>query len=497
MNLENKAASEQPPARPSLMRNWISLTGLVIVIGSFFSFFLLFVLDLFAHFSNPYVSILKWMIAPGFLTFGLFLTALGIFHERRRRSRQAVWVGVAPMQIDLSRPRDRRIMAAFLSGTVVFLMVAAIGSYNTFQFTESVQFCGETCHGVMKPELTTHDHGPHARVACAACHVGSGATWFVRSKLSGSYQVYSVLFNKYPRPIPTPIKNLRPARETCEECHWPQKFYGNLDRTFAYFQGDATNTPWSIRLSVKIGGSDPTHGPVGGIHWHMVVGNSVEYIATDAERQKIPWVRITDQQGVVTVYHDPKFTNDISQFEIRKMDCMDCHNRPSHRYVAPDNAVNLAMELGQIDRTLPWVKTNAVWALTRKYQNENEATNGIATFMAEHYPNEPRVKPAISALQQIYRDNFFPEMKAQWNVYPDNIGHMIWPGCFRCHDGRHKTDDGKRSIKANDCNACHTILAQGSGAELQKLTPGGQKFIHPAGDLDENPSCIDCHNGGP
>ena len=497
MNLENKAPSERPPGPPSLMRNWMSLWGFVIVIGSFFSFFLLIVLDVLAHFSNPYVSILQWMVAPGFLIFGLFLMALGIFRERHRRARQPAWVGVAPIQIDLSRPRDRRIMAAFLSGTVVFLLATAVGSYNTFQFTESVQFCGETCHGVMKPELTTHDHGPHARVACAACHVGEGATWFVRSKLSGSYQVYSVLFNKYSRPIPTPIKNLRPARETCEECHWPQKFSGNKDRTFVYYQGDATNTPWSIRLSVKIGGADPTHGPVGGIHWHMVVGNQVEYIATDAARQKIPWVRITDPQGVVTVYHDPKFTNDISHCEIRKMDCIDCHNRPSHRYVAPDNAVNLAMELGQIDRTLPWIKTNAVWALTRKYQTEGEATNAIATFLAGHYPDEPRIKPAIATLQQIYRDNFFPEMKAQWSVYPDDIGHMIWPGCFRCHDGKHKTDDGKRSIKANDCNSCHTILAQGNGADLQKLTPGGQKFIHPGGDLDENPSCVDCHNGGP
>jgi hypothetical protein len=248
-------------------------------------------------------------------------------------------------------------------------------------------------------------------------------------------------------------------------------------------------------MSVKIGGSDPRRGPVGGIHWHMVVGNSVEYIATDAARQKIPWVRITDSEGIVTVYRAPKFTNDISQFEIRKMDCMDCHNRPSHRYMPPDRAVNLALELGQIDRTLPWIKTNAVYALTRKYSTEHEATNGIATFLAERYSDEARVRPAIAAVQEIYRDNFFPEMKANWSVYPDNIGHMIWPGCFRCHDGNHKTEDGKHVIKANDCNSCHTILAQGSGAELEQLTPGGQKFKHPGGDYDL--TCADCHTGGP
>jgi len=488
MNTENAG---QPPHRPSLLQNWMSLTGLVVVIGGLFSFFLLFMLDAVAHFSNPYISILTWMVTPAFLVFGFILTLIGMLRERRRRAKTTSWISV--VQIDLSRPRDRRILVTFVVGSLLFIMLSAVGSYNTFQFTESVQFCGQTCHGVMKPELTTHDHGPHARVACVACHVGPGVNWFVRSKLSGSYQVYAVAFNKYPRPIPTPIKNLRPARETCEQCHWPQKFSGNLDRTFTYFQGDASNSVYAIRLSIKIGGADPSRGPVGGIHWHMVVGNRVEYIATDAARQKIPWVRITDQQGVVTVYRTPKFTNDISQYEIRTMDCMDCHNRPSHRYVSPDKAVNLAMELGQIDRTLPWIKTNAVYALTRKYETDDQARDGIATALAERYPNDPRIRDIIPVVQRIYADNFFPEMKADWSVYPDNIGHMIWPGCFRCHDGTHKAADG-RTIKANDCNACHTILAQGSGAELQRLTPGGQPFIHTGGDYDL--SCSDCHTGG-
>ena len=488
MNTENTG---KPPYRASLLQNWISLTGLVVVTGSVFSFFMLLMLDAVAHFSNPYISILTWMVAPGFLISGMVLTLIGALRARHRRVGSASMVSA--VQIDLSRPRDRRIMGAFIAGAIFFLFLSAVGSYNTFQFSESVQFCGETCHGVMKPELATHDRGPHARVACAACHVGPGVNWFVRSKLSGTYQVYSVLFNKYPRPIPTPIKNLRPARETCEECHWPQKFSGNLDRTFNYFQGNESNSPYSIRLSIKIGGNDPSRGPVGGIHWHMMVGNEVEYIATDAARQKIPWVRITDSQGVVTVYRTSKFTNDISQLEIRKMDCMDCHNRPSHRFVPPDRAVNLAMELGQIDRTLPWIKTNAVYVLTRSFKTDEEARDGIATLLTQRYPDDPRVRQVIPAVQQIYRDNFFPEMKANWSVYPDNIGHMIWPGCFRCHDGNHKTDEGK-TIKANDCNACHTILAQGSGADLQQMTPGGQPFKHIGGDYDL--SCSDCHNGG-
>ena len=263
----NTEITGKPPYRPSLLRNWMSLTGLVVVIGSLFSFFLLFMLDAVAHFSNPYLGILTYIVAPGFLISGLLLTVVGMLRERHKRGGA---VGLLPIvQVDLSRPRDRRRMAAFLAGSVFFLLLSAVGTYNTYNFTESVHFCGETCHTVMKPELVTFEHGPHARVACAECHVGKGATWFVRSKLSGTYQLYATAFNKYPRPIPTPIRNLRPAQETCEECHWPQKFFGNLDRTFTYFQSDETNSPYSIRLSSKWAAAIPTHGPVGGIHWHM------------------------------------------------------------------------------------------------------------------------------------------------------------------------------------------------------------------------------------
>jgi nitrate/TMAO reductase-like tetraheme cytochrome c subunit len=488
----SKTPNQNSGNRPSSFRNWISLIGTVIGIGALFSFLLLFVLDAIAKFSNPYVSILTYIIVPQFLIGGIVLAFFGAWRERRRRAHGG---GPTSLRIDLNQPRDRRNMIAFVSGSIVFLLLSAIGSYNAFNFTESVTFCGETCHKVMKPELTTHDHGPHARVACVECHVGKGVSWFVKSKISGSYQMYSVAFNKYPRPIGTPIKNLRPARDTCEECHWPQSFVGNLDRTFNYFQSDASNSPYSIRLLLKIGGSDPRRGPVGGIHWHNLPGNKVEYIATDEARQVIPWVRVTDASGHVTVFKTARFTNDVSKMDLRTMDCMDCHNRPSHRYLSPEKAVNQAMALNRIDPAMPWIKTNAMFVLTRPYQTDEEASNSIAQLLSVRYPNDARVKDAIATVQQIYADNFFPEMKASWASYPDNVGHMIWPGCFRCHDGQHKTDDRKITIKANDCNTCHTILAQGAGAELDQLAPAGQQFKHPGGDYDG--SCTDCHNGGP
>ena len=491
-------SSESPavaptPRRSSVFRNWLSLTGLVVVVGSLFSFFLLLLLDALAHFANPYVGILTFLVAPTFLVMGLFLALLGAFLRHRQILKTSG--PLPPLRIDLSRPRDRRMLGFFLAGSVLFLLVSALGSYQTYHFTESVQFCGQACHGVMKPEYVTYLHSPHARVACAECHIGKGANWYVRSKLSGTYQVYATMADKYPRPIPTPVKNLRPAQETCEECHWPQKFVGNLEHTFYSFLSDETNTPFTVRMLLNVGGGDATHGPVGGIHWHMNVGNKIEYVASDEARQKIPYVRVTElSQGVVTEFRSPRFTNTVDEASLRRMDCMDCHNRPAHRYQTPNSAVSLAMALGRIDRGLPSVKSNAVYVLTQSYTNQTQALQNIATTLSQRYPNDPRIHSAIDAVQQIYKNNFFPEMKASWKTYPDNIGHKDWPGCFRCHDGLHKTANGKGSIKANDCNACHTILAQGSGAELDQLTPKGQKFKHPGDEVEGG--CNDCHTGG-
>lgn len=488
---------ETNPAPPSLLKNWLSMAGLVIVLGSLFSALLLFLLDTMGKSSNPYVGILTYFVAPGFLFLGLFLTVIGAWHQRRKMRAD---VRVLPrFVVDLSRPRDRRMMGIFLAGSVLFLLISAIGSYHTYHFTESVTFCGEACHTVMEPELVAYHDSPHARVSCVECHIGPGATWFVKSKLSGAYQVYATAFDKFPRPVPTPIKNLRPAQETCEQCHWPSKFSGNLDRTYAYFLADETNTPYTVRMLMKVGGGDPSRGPTGGIHWHMNIANKVQYAATDDQRQKIPWVRVTGPDGKVTEYRTRNFTNSIDEASVRTMDCIDCHNRPAHKFQAPNTAVNLALHLGHIDRSLPFVKSNAVALLTQTYTNKTQALAAIesgltAYYTPEKFPVREPVRTTIASVQEIYKSNFFPEMKASWEAYPDNIGHKDWLGCFRCHDGEHKTADGSKAIDGSDCNSCHTILAQGSGAELDQLTPAGQKFKHPADEVDG--ACNDCHTGG-
>ncbi len=486
--------NQTPRRRISVFRNWISLSGLIVASGSLFAFVLLFVLDVISPVGNPYLGVLAYLIAPGFLVIGLSLIGIGLLIERRQLKKQGPGSVVPLLIADLSRLKDRRNLVLVLSAALIFMLVTAVGSYRSYHFTESVEFCGQACHTVMEPEYTTYLHSPHARVACAQCHVGAGAEYYLKAKINGMHQVYALATHTYQTPIPTPIKNLRPAQETCEQCHWPKKFVGNIDRTYRHYLSDTNNTLYEVRLLLKVGGADPSHGSVGGIHWHMNVGNKVEYVASDPQRQVIPWVRVTDSQGVVTEYKTSNFKPNPKDV-VRTMDCMDCHNRPAHIYKAPDDAVDLAISLGRIDPTLRSIKKEAVAVLTKTYPTQKEALQGIATELVAKYPNEPRIRPVVDVVQEIYRNNFFPEMKANWKVYPNDIGHKNWPGCFRCHDGEHVTADGKGSIKANDCNACHTILAQGAGAELEKFNPKGHEFKHPGGDFGDM-KCSDCHTGG-
>ncbi|MBI2441778.1 MAG: NapC/NirT family cytochrome c [Lentisphaerae bacterium] len=490
MTLPNPAA----PPGPSIFRNWLSLIGLVVVVGAFFSFVLLLLLDLSSSGGNPYVGILAYLILPLVLVIGLVLVGLGLVIARFQIAR-AGGGPFPPLILDFSRPRARRTLVLFVSGSLFFLLFAAVASYRSYHFSESVQFCGQACHTVMHPEFTTYRHSPHARVACSECHIGSGAAWYVKAKISGLYQVYAVLFNKFERPLKTPVKSLRPAQETCEQCHWPQKFSGDLDRVYPHFLSDKSNTPFTVRLSLKVGGSDLTRGPVGGIHWHMNVGNWIEYIARDELRQVIPWVRVVDQQGVVTEFQTPDFKPDPGRDVVRRMDCMDCHNRPAHIFQTADEAVNMALSLGLLDATLPFVKKTAVEALTRPYATKEEALQKIATAMHGQYRQDPRYRRTIDEVQKIYLNNFFPEMQTSWKVHPDNLGHLYFPGCFRCHDGEHKTADGKQEIRASDCTTCHVILAQGAGEQLRQLNPQGLAFEHPAGDVGAM-QCHECHTGG-
>jgi hypothetical protein len=345
----------------------------------------------------------------------------------------------------------------------------------------------------MEPQFKAYQHSAHAKVACVACHVGPGAGNYIRTKVSGVRQLYHTILGDFHRPIQLHNVNQRPAQETCQSCHWSQKHTGDLQKTYRHFLADETNTPFTVQMVLKVGGSDPVHGPVEGIHSHMNVSNKIEFIATDEARLKIPWVRVTDANGNVREYRNEDFKDDISKHPIRNMDCMDCHNRPSHKYLSPNAAVDQSMAFGRIDPAIPWAKAKVVKALVQPYATREEANQKIATSLRADYPDDPRVDALITEAMAIYKINFFPEMKADWRVHPDFIGHKDTNGCFRCHDGKHLASDGN-SIKGSDCNACHLIVAQGAGKELEKVSPQGVPFFHIDSE-NSDPSCAECHNG--
>jgi hypothetical protein len=486
------------------LTNPISLIGMALAFVAFGNILFLFFIDLTSDHPSPYVGILAYMVAPAFLALGLILAILGGFYTRRKR---LAATGAAPyLRLDFSDPSQRGAVALFLAFVIVFVGISVVGSYKAYTFTDSVSFCGQLCHSVMAPEFTAYQQSPHARVACVDCHVGAGATWYVKSKLSGARQVFKVAMNSFPRPIPTPVHNLRPASDTCETCHWPKKFYGAQLKVFNHYASDEKNTPRQVRLLISTGGGDPATGEPEGIHWHMNISNQISYIATDEERQNIPYIYVHDMQGRVTEYFakDSKLTKDqIASTPKRRMDCIDCHNRPTHIYVPPDTSVDRSFGAHRLDISLPFLKQQSVAALTGSYKDTDAAMQGIAKsiedFYAGKYPDlakskRPEIRSAIDELQRIYKLTFFPEMKLDWRTHPNNIGHLYFNGCFRCHDGNHVSPEGK--VIPKECNTCHTVFSQQENAVNIAAAPGVD-FKHPVdlGDMTAV-NCSDCHTGG-
>jgi hypothetical protein len=477
------------------LRNWLSLSGMVLSVSAFFAFVLLFAVDLFATHANPYMGILAYVVAPMFLFAGLGMVLAGYILESRRIHKGLPRKeGAFELRINLSRKRDRRMLVAFVGGSIGFIFLTALGSYQTYHLTETNAFCGQACHVPMEPQFSAHQHSAHAQVSCVACHVGPGAENYIRTKVSGVRQLFQMVMNTYPRPIRIRHDEQRVAEVTCQTCHWSQKHTGDVHRTYKRFLADEENTPFTVQMVLKVGGSDPVYGPVEGIHSHMNVSNKIEFISLDDMRMEIPWVRVTDADGKVTEYRTEDFKDDISSYTIRNMDCMDCHNRPAHKFMTPNAAVDHSMSFGRIDPSMPWAKAKVVEALVQEYPTRAVAHEKIAAFLRAEYAEDERVDALIKEALAIYDTNFFPEMRADWRAYPDHIGHKDTNGCFRCHAGNHFTEDRSRTIKGSDCNACHIITAQGAGEELQNVNLNGHDFFHLDSEYLE-PNCAECHNG--
>lgn len=461
----------------AITRNLVSLAGAALTTSSAILFLAVFSLEMVGVEGGPYAGILAFVVLPGVFVLGLALIPTGIWLTRVRE-RRAASRGEAPSPLpvfDLNDPRIRRSFLVFLALTLTNLVILGVASYKAVEVMDSTAFCGRACHSVMDPEFTTYQRSPHSRVACVSCHIGPGANWFVKSKLSGSWQLVSVTFDLYPRPIPTPVENLRPARETCEQCHWPTKFHGDRLKIITRHADDEANSELKTVLLIRVGGID---GRVSkGIHWHVDPSNRIRYLA-DRKREDIRDVELTRADGSVVTF--TKSGPPLTDPEWRTMDCVDCHNRPTHVYRQPEDEVDAAIRERRIDPSLPYVRREGLRVIRETYASHQEARlkirERLVAYYEKNYPEgaakeREKIEAAAAALGDAYCFNVFPKMKIDWGTYPNHIGHQQSTGCFRCHDDEHKTADG-RTI-SQDCSTCHSLLAQDESkpAILEELNP--------------------------
>lgn len=455
-------------SRVSLVGAFITTVTLPVLVGAIS-------LDLLGYVTNVYYGFFIYMILGPAFIFGLILVFAGLFFFKGSREVQIFTMEYLKEQV--SDPvrflRVKKLIALGVILTVVNIGVFSLLAYSGYHYMESVEFCGQFCHTVMNPEYTTYKRSPHSSVACVECHIGSGAQWFVKSKLSGTRQLFAVAFNTYSRPILTPVHGLRPARETCEECHRPELFHGDKLVIREHTLDDESNSKTATVLMMKVGSAGDRVVSSHGIHWHVSTENTITYVSDDS-RLIIPEVTLTLADGTKTVFRSSvkleAKKSEHNEPALRTMDCLDCHNRPSHIYLSADQAINLKFEEGKISRDLPFIKREALKTVNKGYKSDAEARSGIAadlqSFYQQNYPQivkekQAQLVQAIAGVQAAFAENVFPEMNIGWENYSSLLQHgpNFDKGCFRCHDGEHKSDKGEAI--SSDCNNCHTILAEG------------------------------------
>jgi hypothetical protein len=437
----------------------LTTVSAIIIIGSV-------ILNVMGTVTSPYQGLVSYMVMPAIFILGVLLIPAGAYLARVDLRRRGLSDDPVALKIDLGNPAQRRFWGMILVLTVVNVLIIASASYQGYHYTESTEFCGTLCHTVMQPEYTAYNRSPHARVGCVQCHIGGGASWFVKSKMSGLRQVWAVAMGTYSTPIPTPIENLRPARETCEECHWPEVFHGKRTKTFSKMVDDENPLdPQISTVVLNVGGLDARTGDYHGIHWHVSKQNRVEY-RSDPKRENIREVRVTRPDGTVDDYVKEDLPALPPDTPWRTMDCLDCHNRPTHIYETAEAAIDRLILQAPSWATVPGIKPLLVEAVTQDYTDEESARRGIVDYLTNNYTrqhpenaDEHRLQ-LIAAADSAYRNawalNVFPKMNVTWGTYPNHLGHRNDGGCFRCHSEEHNTSSGKTI--SQDCDSCHTIL---------------------------------------
>ncbi|HUV00804.1 MAG TPA: NapC/NirT family cytochrome c [Bacteroidales bacterium] len=492
---------------PPSSRNWLTIIGSIIAAINFLLIILLFIISTLFDKGSTNLGLFIYVILPGFLLMGLILIPAGMYFKRKSIKRSAPTDKARLPMIDLNNPSHRQAFIIFTIATIVFLFLSTLGSFEAYHLTESVEFCGTLCHKVMEPEYTAYQNSPHANVTCVECHVGSGASWYVKSKLSGLHQVYAVLTKTYPSPLETPLHDLRPARETCERCHWPEKFYPRSLQTNKYFLTDSLNSEWDVILQMKIGPEYVGLGFREGIHWHINPSINIEYISENDKREIITYVKYTDNTtGETIIYMDqnnPVSDSILALQSTRTMDCIDCHNRPSHIYNSPPVYFDKAMLTGSVAKEIPFIKKVAMDILRQTFTDKENAMLMIRDSLLSFYKsgygeffasNNDLINSSIGSLLKAFSQNTFPGMKVAYDVYPDHISHLESEGCFRCHNDTFKSENGRTITR--DCNLCHTIVGQGKPG-MMELTNVREslEFQHPVdiGMVWKEANCSECH----
>jgi hypothetical protein len=450
----------------AMMRNTVSLIGVILAA---LSATLIVLLSIVAAAGlagpGPYFGVVSYVVLPAVFVLGVLLIILGLIWERRRVRLAARRTGapVPPLPIfDFNSPDTRASFVGVLLIGLVAVVILGGAGYKGVEVLDSTQFCAQACHTVMQPEAVAHLRSPHADVDCVQCHVGPGASWFVKAKINGLVEMTDLAANRYPRPIPTPIDNLRPARVVCEQCHWPTRFLGDRLVIHTHYASDQANTPTKTVLMVHIGGQSGT--TVGGIHWHVGHGVAVRYLS-DPSREHIYTVELSLADGTRKTFKDGAAPSANAQW--RTMDCVDCHNRPTHTFHQPAEELDAALEDGRIDTSLPFIKREGLQVLQVAYPSQAQARREIGTAIEQFYRSQypavasgraSAVTAAAAALGDIWSWNVFPQMKVTWNTYLNHLGHQQSPGCFRCHDNKHVTQSGERI--RHSCGLCHNIVAQ-------------------------------------
>ncbi|MBL8728428.1 MAG: cytochrome C [Planctomycetes bacterium] len=439
----------------SLLRsNWITATGAVVTTLAFMAFVTTLVyVALHGGGHGAYLGLFAFLLLPAVFVFGIVLVPIGLLVFRGQlRARMAVL-----------KDKPMRIVPVLGVLTVVNLATVGTAGYEAVHYMDSQQFCGTVCHTVMAPTYGMSLDAPHAKIACVECHIGPGVGAFVQAKLSGLRQVAGVAFDTHARPIPTPVHTLRDASEICENCHWAAKVGADRLVVREHFGDDAAVTPVTNVLLMKIGGTLQDDSGTG-IHWHANAGVEVSFVST-GRREQIDWIRYVDAQGKERIFTlDGEDPSKRPAGELRRMDCIDCHNQPGHHQQEPDAAVDMAIAAGRISRQLPSIRKFALAALQKPWPRDG-ASAAILGDLEQAYAQDGGLdegkrgllEAAAKAVADIWLRNVHPDMNIVWGTYPNFIGHR---GCMRCHDGQHLDADGE-SISA-DCSKCHAVLAEKS-----------------------------------